>query len=205
MAGSKSAVGQVGTKTASTGNRQSKGLSGVTQEAESAVMATRQAKQQIEQIASSIDLTTSGGKIMSSLAAGMRAKMHEPIDAMRHATQRIKNHVPHSPAKEGPLRGIHRHGMMQEIARGMQPSPLVSAMRRATAAAAAVGSPAMALGVGSVSGRQAGGLAGRAGANVNVNLTVNAKTNASADEIARLAGARVKQAVTDGLSDGGFT
>jgi len=172
-------------------------------DSDAAVASVRSAKSQIESIANSIDLTSSGAKIMQSLARGMRSNIDAPVSAMREAATRIRNHVPQSPAKEGPLRGIHRHGLMKEIARGMTPSPMVDAMRRATAATAAIGAPSASMtGIARRTGPAAS--VGPSGP-VNVSVTVNAQTNASADDIAKLAGTRVRQAVQDQIGDGGWT
>ena len=101
---------------------------------------------QVKGIADSIDLTSSGQKIMHSLAAGMRQATPAVIGAMTAAAQGVRDRVPNSPAKAGPLRGLHGRGIMTEIAKSMDSSPMVRSMdlaaqRTRDAATIALGGP----------------------------------------------------------------
>ncbi len=75
-----------------------------------------------------------GGNIFESLYQGMLRKASKPIEMMKSIAQRVRNFLPFSPAKEGPLKDIHRIKLVETIADSMKPAPMVKAMRAATAA-----------------------------------------------------------------------
>ncbi|GEM_PF-977676 len=81
-----------------------------------------------------------GAKIMEQLWAGMTAWAHKPVQAMRDVATSIRNLLPFSPAKEGPLQTLHRIRLVETIAESVRPAPLVSKMRQ-TAAAVALAVP----------------------------------------------------------------
>ncbi|MEO0763929.1 MAG: hypothetical protein AAFZ09_19340, partial [Pseudomonadota bacterium] len=178
-------------------------------EATGVLGAVRGTLGQIQGVADAIDLTSSGRKIMSTLAAGIRSGTSEAVAAMSEAAQRIKNHVPQSPAKEGPLRGLSGIGIMTEIARTMDPAPMTSAMDRAASATLARLDTVQG---GRLSGGnvpRAGGRSWTAGAGgpsvgaIHVQVNVGG-SNASPDDIAHAVGGRVRDVVRGQYSDGGI-
>lgn len=92
----------------------------------------------------SINLFDAGQKIINSLVEGLKSAANKPVEVFRNIAQRIRNFLPFSPAREGPLRDIHLTGLklVQTIAASITPAPLVSAMSRTLAQAVALPSVA---------------------------------------------------------------
>jgi len=76
-----------------------------------------------------IDLFTAGKKIVESLWKGIEALATKPVEAMKSIVQKIRNLLPFSPAKEGPLRDIHRIKLIETIASSLSPDPLLTRMK----------------------------------------------------------------------------
>lgn len=94
-----------------------------------------------------LDFAHHGARMMETIAAGMRARAHVVVSEMRKVTQTLRDHLPSSPAKVGPLSDIHRLKFSETMARSIKPGPLVAAMRRtaaATMAAASLTAPTLA-------------------------------------------------------------
>jgi len=81
-------------------------------------------------------LFAAGSNILNGLTAGIRAAASGPIEAVTAVVQRVRNLLPFSPAKEGPLRDLHRVRIIETIASTVRATPLVNAI--ATAATLAV-------------------------------------------------------------------
>lgn len=92
-----------------------------------------------------VDWVRAGGNIVSSLVQGIKSQAMKPVEAIKGIVQKIRNHLPFSPAKEGPLRDIHRIRLIETIAGTMKPQPMVTAMRAATAATMLAITPVAAL------------------------------------------------------------
>jgi len=75
--------------------------------------------------AKSIDLTEAGRKIILTLWHGMKSYIMAPVHAMRWVAHKIRNLLPFSPAKEGPLADLHRVRIIQTIAEAIKPDPLL--------------------------------------------------------------------------------
>ncbi|MEM0333417.1 MAG: hypothetical protein QXX30_03065 [Candidatus Aenigmatarchaeota archaeon] len=54
----------------------------------------------------------------------------KPIEAFKSIVQKIRNLLPFSPAKEGPLRDLHQIKLMETIAQGLTPYPLLERMKQ---------------------------------------------------------------------------
>jgi len=76
-----------------------------------------------------IDLFTAGKKIVESLWKGIESLAMKPVEAMKNIVQKIRNLLPFSPAKEGPLRDIHRIKLIETIAASLNPDPLFARMK----------------------------------------------------------------------------
>ncbi|MBO9421704.1 tape measure protein [Labrenzia sp. R4_2] len=87
-----------------------------------------------------VDFAYQGGRMMDTIAAGMRARAHVVVAEMRKVAQALRDHLPSSPAKVGPLSDIHRLKFSETMARSIRPGPLVAAMRRTAAATMAAAS-----------------------------------------------------------------
>ncbi|WP_102866729.1 tape measure protein [Pseudovibrio exalbescens] len=81
-----------------------------------------------------LDFARHGRRMMETIAAGMRSRAHLLVDEMRRVTQTLRDHLPSSPAKLGPLSDIHRLKFGETIAASIKPAPMVNAMRKAAAA-----------------------------------------------------------------------
>lgn len=74
-----------------------------------------------------------GANIAKSIWKGIKMFAHKPIEAIQAIVQKIRDHLPFSPAKIGPLKDINKIRIVETIAETIRPKPLISAMRRATA------------------------------------------------------------------------
>jgi len=79
-----------------------------------------------------IDLFTAGKKIVESLWKGIEALAMKPVEAMKSIVQKIRNLLPFSPAKEGPLKDIHRIKLIETIASSLSPDPLFTRIKDIT-------------------------------------------------------------------------
>lgn len=118
----------------------------------------RQAAQGVEDIAQGTlnrmndllartDFSHHGRRLMETIAAGMRQRAHLLVQEIQKVTQKLRDHLPSSPAKTGPLSDIHRLKFAETIAQSIKPAPMVKAMRKAAAAtlaAASITSPSLA-------------------------------------------------------------
>jgi hypothetical protein len=76
-----------------------------------------------------VDLFTAGKKIVKSLWEGIESLAMKPVEAMKNIVQKIRNLLPFSPAKEGPLRDIHRIKFIETITASLNPDPLFTRMK----------------------------------------------------------------------------
>jgi len=83
----------------------------------------------------------SGANVVNSLWQGMKSVAMKPVELIKGIAQKIRNHLPFSPAKEGPLRDIHRIRLVETIADSLKPAPLVRAMRTIALAASVTAAP----------------------------------------------------------------
>jgi len=102
---------------------------------------------------SSTNLFRAGQNILNTLVQGIESVASKPVQIMKNIVQRIRNLLPFSPAKEGPLRDLHRIKLIQTIADTIKPDPLVEKMRQVLAQAVSIPTinpaPAAAVGMGS--------------------------------------------------------
>jgi hypothetical protein len=93
------------------------------------------------------DWTHHGRRMMDTLAAGMKARAQVVVDQIRATMQQVRDHLPSSPAKTGPLSDIDRLKFGETIARSIRPAPMVRAMRSAAAATRAAANDNLAAGL----------------------------------------------------------
>lgn len=96
--------------------------------------AVRQAIGQAQSFLGSVSFHHHGARMMETLAAGMQSKAQVVVDRIRATMQQVRDHLPSSPAKVGPLSDIHRLKFGETIARSIKADPMVRAMRSAAAA-----------------------------------------------------------------------
>ena len=67
------------------------------------------------------DATNAGTNIVKGIADGIKNAIHFVTDAIHNVTSWISDHLPHSPAKEGPLRDLLLQGSLitEQISQGM--------------------------------------------------------------------------------------
>ncbi|MEM4546856.1 MAG: phage tail tape measure protein [Nitrososphaerota archaeon] len=76
-----------------------------------------------------ISLYDAGVKLVKTLWEGIKSFANKPVEEFKNIVQRIRNMLPFSPAKEGPLKDIHRIKLIETIAQSIKPQPLITAMR----------------------------------------------------------------------------
>lgn len=86
-------------------------------------------------------MKAAGSNIITSLVEGMKSMAMKPVEMIKAIVQKVRNFLPFSPAKEGPLRDIHKIRLIETIAGSMKPGPMVQAMRTAAAATMIVAAP----------------------------------------------------------------
>ncbi len=101
----------------------------------------RGAMTSIDSILANTNFTDRGVALMRTLAEGIRAGTHLVVAATAAATQQVRDHLPSSPAKTGPLSDIHRLRFGETIASSIRAAPMVAAMRGAAAATMAAALP----------------------------------------------------------------
>jgi hypothetical protein len=121
-----------------------------------------------------VSFLDAGAKMVNTIWEGIKSVANKPVEAMQQVVQQVRNLLPFSPAKAGPLRDLHRVKLIETVADSVHAAPLVSAMSGAAGAAmAALPAAAEAMPMPGVAVPQiappipsAGGGAGRAGAGV---------------------------------------
>ena len=71
-----------------------------------------------------------GSKITSMLAAGIMSGIAKVKGCISQVAQVIRDHLPHSPAKTGPLKDLHKVKIVETIASTLKPLPLQNAMTK---------------------------------------------------------------------------
>lgn len=70
-----------------------------------------------------------GKNIVLNVWNGIKSLAHKPVEAMREMVGKIRNLLPFSPAKDGPLKDIHRIRLIETISESLQAAPLLNKMR----------------------------------------------------------------------------
>lgn len=102
---------------------------------------------QAEAVLANTSFYNHGAALMDTMAAGMRARAAVVVEEIRRTMQQVRDHLPSSPAKTGPLSDIHKLKFGETIAASIRAQPMVNAMRAASAAtmaAAAITAPEVA-------------------------------------------------------------
>lgn len=71
-----------------------------------------------------------GSKITSMLAEGIMSGLAKVKGCISKVAQVIRDHLPHSPAKTGPLKDLHKVKIVETIASTIKPLPLMTAMNK---------------------------------------------------------------------------
>ncbi|RUM41807.1 MAG: phage tail tape measure protein, partial [Desulfurobacterium sp.] len=75
----------------------------------------------------SINLFKAGKRILETLTEGIKSTLMKPVNAVKEVVRKIRNFLPFSPAKEGPLSDLHRTGLafVKTFAEGIKGDPLI--------------------------------------------------------------------------------
>lgn len=73
-----------------------------------------------------------GKNIVMSIWNGIKTLASKPVEAIKAIVQKMRDFLPFSPAKEGPFRDLHRVKIIETIAQGMKPAPMLKAMANVT-------------------------------------------------------------------------
>ncbi len=76
---------------------------------------------------------TAGAHLVEAVARGIWSAVSLPGRALEAVAQKLRNLLPFSPAREGPLRELERVRIVQTLAETIRPEPLVAAMSAALA------------------------------------------------------------------------
>jgi len=117
-----------------------------------------------------------GAKITTMLAEGIMKGIAKVKDCITKVSQVIRDHLPHSPAKTGPLKDLHKVKIVETIASTIKPMPLQSAMNK-TLGVLSGGLKANLRGVNSST---------PASFVINYNPTINCSGNTTKDEFAQM-------------------
>lgn len=93
-----------------------------------------------------VSFFSQGAALMDTMAAGIRSRAAVAVAEIAKVAQAMRDHLPSSPAKVGPLSDIHKLRFAETIAQSIRPEPMVKAMRAAalaTMAAAAISAPVL--------------------------------------------------------------
>ena len=77
-----------------------------------------------------INLFDAGARIIKTLWEGMKSLASKPVEVVKNIAQKIRNMLPFSPVKEGPLSTLHKVDIIGTIAENIKPAPLISAMQK---------------------------------------------------------------------------
>jgi TP901 family phage tail tape measure protein len=135
--------------------------------------AAREAVVAANAVLSAQNWQSHGVRLMQTLAAGIRAGSAEAVAAVRDTVQKMRDHLPHSPAKVGPLSDLDRVQFAQTLAGAITrgaPRAIMAAQALAAGLAATVPDGAMAAGgMATPPSRAAAGGQASSGGDVTVN------------------------------------
>jgi hypothetical protein len=80
-----------------------------------------------------------GKNIVMNIWNGIKAFINKPVEAIKGMVKKIRNLLPFSPAKEGPLKDIHRIRLVETIAENIKPAAAIKAMQKVGIAIAGTG------------------------------------------------------------------
>lgn len=139
---------------------------------------------EVTQILSSFSLASAGAKIVQTIVDGMRSAADAPAAAMKGIVQQVRDYLPFSPAKVGPLRDLNRIRLVETIAEAVTPEPLVAAMSNVTGQVAGMSPTIPSVGVPAIPEAAGGGRGAVSSGPVTV--TINIGAGASSSVVAEL-------------------
>jgi len=94
------------------------------------ITAPIMALQKLVKFVFGINLFSAGKKIIESLWQGIKSFAMKPVETVKHIVQKIRNLLPFSPAKEGPLATLDKVNIIGTIAETIKPAPLLDKMAK---------------------------------------------------------------------------
>ena len=107
-----------------------------------------------------------GKNIMKAIWEGLKSMAMKPIELIKDVVGKIRDYLPFSPAKTGPLKDLHRVRIIETIAGTMKAAPMVDAMQTVTQNTISKGVQRRGFSGGGVS-------AASGGVSINFNPTIN--------------------------------
>ncbi|KKP40311.1 MAG: hypothetical protein UR30_C0005G0092 [Candidatus Peregrinibacteria bacterium GW2011_GWC2_33_13] len=71
-----------------------------------------------------------GAKIIEMFAQGIISKTQMAVNAIKNIVQKIRDYLPHSPAKIGPLKDLNKIRLVETIAETIKPKPINQALNK---------------------------------------------------------------------------
>jgi hypothetical protein len=128
---------------------------------------------------------TAGASLVKALASGIASAVMYPVHAIEGVVSSVRDYLPFSPAKEGPLRYLHQTRIVETIAESIKPGPAITAMRR-TAAAIAIAAPMVMspmMAAPAMAGTSGGSRGGGAPIILNYSPTINMPPGSDASDL----------------------
>lgn len=127
-----------------------------------------------------------GIKIPVMIAQGILSGVHKVTEAIKKVTQTIRDHLPHSPAKTGPLKDLHKIKISETIATAIKPKPISTAI-----------SNALNINSYGLKPNLRGGFSGGSTVvNYNPTITINGGSNKSIDDFAQMLKAHKEEIIS---------
>lgn len=127
-----------------------------------------------------------GIKIPVMIAQGILSGVHKVTEAIKKVTQTIRDHLPHSPAKTGPLKDLHKIKISETIATAIKPKPISAAI-----------SNALNINSYGLKPNLRGGFSGGSTVvNYNPTITINGSSNKSIDDFAQMLKAHKEEIIS---------
>ena len=127
-----------------------------------------------------------GIKIPVMIAQGILSGVHKVTEAIKKVTQTIRDHLPHSPAKTGPLKDLHKIKISETIATAIKPKPISAAI-----------SNALNINSYGLKPNLRGGFSGGSMVvNYNPTITINGGSNKSRDDFAQMLKAHKEEIIS---------
>lgn len=133
-----------------------------------------------------VKLVECGIKIPIMIAKGILSGVHKVTEAIKKVTQTIRDHLPHSPAKTGPLKDLHKIKISETIATAIKPKPISTAI-----------SNALNINSYGLKPNLRGGFSGGSTViNYNPTITINGGSNKSRDDFAQMLKAHKEELIS---------
>jgi len=115
-----------------------------------------------------------GKNIVKSIGDGILAAINSPVEAIKKVVAKVREFLPFSPAKTGPLTDIHRIKLVETIADSISPASLVAKMQTVAGAARSALGKGLAVGASVLVGSSPA-TAGGSARSITIQINVDAR------------------------------